>query len=123
MDEIKVKMETKNICWQDTKAMGIMQDLQGRLQSLDMSSAELDTKIEEATAPLLQQIDMLQTQHSAALKHRDHAEQEVALRLQTIEKERDEYKALLQDMSNKYSAAVSNLCVILYLNILRILTM
>lgn len=86
--------------------------MQARLQTLDMSSAELDTKVEEATAPLLQQIDMLQTQHTAALKHRDYAEQEIALRLQSIEKERDECKALLQDVTDKYTNAVSDVRVL-----------
>lgn len=48
-------------------------DLQTRLQLSDHKMDELS--LDEATAPLLRQIEQLQTQHALAIKNRDQAEQ------------------------------------------------
>ena len=50
-------------------------DLQLRLQLSDTKMDDLTVHVDEATAPLLRQIEQLQTQHAIAIKSRDEAEQ------------------------------------------------
>lgn len=46
-----------------------------KLQEKDAYIDELSSNVEETTAPLLRQIEDLQTQHSNIIKNRDLAEQ------------------------------------------------
>ena len=50
-------------------------DLQTRLQQSDNKMDDISTSVDEATAPLLRQIEDLQTQHALAIKNRDQTEQ------------------------------------------------
>lgn len=50
-------------------------DLQTKLQQSDNKMEDITTTVDEATAPLLRQIEELQTQHALAIKNRDQAEQ------------------------------------------------
>lgn len=70
-------------------------DLQTRLQQSDNKMDDISTSVDEATAPLLRQIEELQTQHALAIKNRDQAEQSMILRMQNVEAERK--KAIEKD--------------------------
>lgn len=50
-------------------------DLQSRLQQSDYKMDDINTSVDDATAPLLRQIEQLQTQHAMAIRNRDQAEQ------------------------------------------------
>lgn len=58
-------------------------DLQSRLQQSDYKMDDMSTSVDEATAPLLRQIEQLQTQHAMAIRNRDQAEQRFVLYLRT----------------------------------------
>lgn len=63
-------------------------DLQLKLQQSDSKMDDLSTTMDDATTPLLRQIEHLQTQHALAIKHRDQTEQSMILRMQSVEAER-----------------------------------
>lgn len=105
-----------------------LKELRKRLQGLESSKDDVFSKIEEATAPLLRQIEELQTQHSIAMKTRDQKEQKYAwlytnfwqanrplwinsiiFRLKTAEIERDEAKKKAYDTSSELTSAVSSI--------------
>ncbi|KAI9316092.1 TATA element modulatory factor 1 TATA binding-domain-containing protein [Dichotomocladium elegans] len=73
-------------------------DLQKRLRQAEAGTEDVDSIVAEATSSLLQQIETLQTQHSLALKNRDHSEHGIVLRLQHAETERDEAKNELEGL-------------------------
>lgn len=50
-------------------------DLQTKLQQSDNKMVDISASVDEATAPLLRQIEELQTQHAVAIRNRDQAEQ------------------------------------------------
>lgn len=50
-------------------------DLQTKLQQSDNRMDDINVSVDEATAPLLRQIEELQSQHALAIKTRDQAEQ------------------------------------------------
>ncbi|KAG2193668.1 hypothetical protein INT47_002310 [Mucor saturninus] len=62
-------------------------DLQTKLQLSDNKMEDISATVDEATAPLLRQIEELQTQHALAIKNRDQAEQSIIIRMQTAEAE------------------------------------
>ncbi|GAA5802253.1 hypothetical protein HPULCUR_007716 [Helicostylum pulchrum] len=62
-------------------------DLQTKLQRADSQMVDISTSVEEATAPLLRQIEELQTQHAIAIKNRDQTEQSMIIRMQIAETE------------------------------------
>ncbi|GAN03808.1 hypothetical protein MAM1_0049d03263 [Mucor ambiguus] len=63
-------------------------DLQTKLQQSDNRMDDINVSVDEATAPLLRQIEELQSQHALAIKTRDQAEQSMVIRMQTAENER-----------------------------------
>ncbi|KAL9537491.1 hypothetical protein MBANPS3_011736 [Mucor bainieri] len=63
-------------------------DLQTKLQQSDNRMDDINISVDEATAPLLRQIEELQSQHALAIKTRDQAEQSMVIRMQTAESER-----------------------------------
>jgi hypothetical protein len=52
-----------------------MADLQTKLQQSDNRVDDINVSVDEATAPLLRQIEELQSQHAIAIKTRDQTEQ------------------------------------------------
>ena len=52
-----------------------VQELQTKLQHSDNRIDAISSTVDEATAPLLRQIEELQTQHATAIKNRDQTEQ------------------------------------------------
>jgi hypothetical protein len=52
-----------------------VQELQTKLQHSDNRIDDISSTVDEATAPLLRQIEELQTQHATAIKNRDQTEQ------------------------------------------------
>ncbi|KAI8884480.1 hypothetical protein K501DRAFT_332661 [Backusella circina FSU 941] len=65
-----------------------VQELQTKLQRSDNRIDDISATVDEATAPLLRQIEELQTQHATAIKNRDQTEQSMILRMQSAELER-----------------------------------
>ncbi|KAK4520946.1 Valine--pyruvate aminotransferase [Mucor velutinosus] len=63
-------------------------DLQTKLQQSDSRMDDINASVDEATAPLLRQIEELQSQHALAIKTRDQAEQSMVIRMQAAEDER-----------------------------------
>ncbi|KAG1453171.1 hypothetical protein G6F46_009666 [Rhizopus delemar] len=56
---------------------------------VEQEKMQFEMSVDESTAPLLRQIDELQTQHAIAIKNRDQTEQSLILSLQHSELERE----------------------------------
>ncbi|CEP10562.1 hypothetical protein [Parasitella parasitica] len=63
-------------------------ELQTKLQQSDNRMNDINASVDEATAPLLRQIEELQSQHSTAIKIRDQTEQSMIISMQAAEDER-----------------------------------
>ncbi|KAI8388500.1 uncharacterized protein BYT42DRAFT_543789 [Radiomyces spectabilis] len=79
-------------------------ELQQRLQLAENHVNDISTDVEEATAPLLRQIEQLQTQHSLTVKSRDQTEQSLILRLQEAEQERDKVNKTLETLRAEHAS-------------------